>query len=424
LGDWGTQFGMLIAHLQDEYPSYVQQSPPISDLVSFYKASKKRFDNEPEFKKRAYECVVKLQSFDPDIILAWNQICDVSRKEFQYIYKELDIKIIDRGESFYQTMMVDIVDECEKKNLLKEEGGRKLLFLPDFDIPLTVVKSDGSYTYDTSDMACVKQRLIDENADWIIYVVDSGQGLHLQAIFAVADMAGWNTKPTRIDHVAFGVVLGEDGKKFKSRAGEAVRLRQLLDEGLQRSLIRLKEKAEERGKTLTPEELEKAQKAIAYGCIKYADLAHNRTADYVFSFDKMLDDRGNTAVYLLYAYTRIRSIARTAGISDEILKQKAAEIDLNYENDQREFKLAKCILKYPDVLSYALDDLYMHTICEFMYQLAATFTEFYDKCYCVEKDKITGEVTLHYKRILLCEATANVLKQCFQILGIDPLEKM
>ncbi|CAF0920745.1 unnamed protein product [Didymodactylos carnosus] len=424
LGDWGTQFGMLIAHLQDKFPEYLHNSPPIHDLLTFYKTSKKRFDDEPDFQKRAYQNVVKLQSYDPDIIHAWQLICEVSRRDFEYIYRELDIRIIDRGESFYQPMMEIVVDELEQKQLLKEEEGRKVWFLPGITVPMTIVKSDGGFTYDTSDMACIKQRLLDEKADWIIYVIDSGQSLHMQSVFAGAKLAGWinETSDVRIDHVSFGVVLGEDGKKLKSRSGEAIRLRDLLDEGLQRSLTKLKEK--ERDKVLSADELSKAQKSVAYGCIKYADLSKSRTAVYEFSFDKMLDDRGNTAVYMLYAYTRIRSIARNAGIKEETLKQKAAEIDLDFETDQREFKLAKCILRYSDVFVRLLDDLFMHALCEYMYQLATAFTDFYDKCYCIEKDKITGETTINYRRILLCEATANVMKQCFEILGIQPLQRM
>ncbi|CAF2517124.1 unnamed protein product [Rotaria sp. Silwood2] len=423
LGDWGTQFGMLIAHLQDIYPEYKTKSPPISDLLSFYRASKQRFDNDPNFKERAYECVVKLQALDPDIIHAWKLICDVSRQDFEYIYKELDIKIVDRGESFYQSRMLDVVKELESKNLLKLEEGRKVMFLPDIDVPLTIVKTDGSFTYDTSDMATIKQRLEEENADWIIYVIDSGQALHMQSIFAGAKLVGWTERNNvRIDHVGFGVVLGEDSKKLKSRSGESIRLRDLLDEGLGRSMAKLKEK--DRHNVLTPEELEKAQKSVAYGCIKYADLSHNRNSDYIFSFDRMLDDRGNTAAYLLYAYTRIRSIARTAGVDHAVLKAMARDVELNFEIEERELKLAKCIIKYADVFTRVLDELLMHGLCEFMYQLATAFTDFYDRCYCVEKDRTTGEVRLNYRRILLCEATANVLKQCFEILGIQSLDRM
>lgn len=175
LGDWGTQFGMLIAHLVDKFPNYINEPPPIGDLQTFYKESKKRFDEDEQFKKRAYECVVKLQSYDPDIIKGWHLICDVSRQEFEQIYAELDIKLVERGESYYQKLMDDVVAEFESNGLVKIEDGRKLVFPPDSTIPLTIVKSDGGYTYDTSDLAAIKNRLITEKGDILLYVVDAGQ---------------------------------------------------------------------------------------------------------------------------------------------------------------------------------------------------------------------------------------------------------
>ncbi|NXS19699.1 SYRC protein, partial [Mystacornis crossleyi] len=307
LGDWGTQFGMLIAHLQDKFPDYLTVSPPIGDLQAFYKESKRRFDTEEEFKKRAYQCVVLLQSKNPDFIKAWNLICDVSRREFQKIYNCLDITIIERGESFYHEMMKDIVKEFEDKGFVQVDDGRKVVFVPGFPVPLTIVKSDGGYTYDTSDLAALKHRLCEEKGDILIYVVDSGQSVHFQTVFSAGQMIGWyDPKVTRVAHAAFGVVLGEDKKKFKTRSGDTVRLIDLLEEGLKRAMDKLKDK--ERDKVLTPEELKAAQTSVAFGCIKYADLSHNRLNDYVFSFDKMLDDRGNTAAYLLYAFTRIRCV--------------------------------------------------------------------------------------------------------------------
>jgi arginyl-tRNA synthetase len=305
IGDWGTQFGMLIAHLEDKFPNYATESPPIGDLQAFYKESKKRFDEEEDFKKRAYECVVKLQAFDPVIIKGWNLICDVSRSEYQLIYKELDIKLIERGESFYQNLMAPAVKDFEDKNLVVTEEGRKLIFPPNVSIPLTVVKSDGGFTYDTSDLAAIKQRLQEEKGDILLYVIDSGQSVHMQGIFSAARLIGWiNPDHHRVEHVEFGVVLGEDKKKFKTRSGETVRLKDLLNEGLTRAMDKLVEKG--RDKVLTKEELVSAQKAVAYGCIKYSDLSNSRTNAYIFSFDKMLDDKGNTAVYMLYAFTRIK----------------------------------------------------------------------------------------------------------------------
>ncbi|KAK3100743.1 hypothetical protein FSP39_024553 [Pinctada imbricata] len=211
LGDWGTQFGMLIAHLKEKFPNYQTVSPPIADLQAFYKESKKRFDEDEEFKKRAYDSVVKLQNYDSDHMKAWNLICDVSRKEFTKIYERLGVKIIDRGESFYQERMKDVVKELEERGFLEEDEGRKVMFVPGFGVPLTIVKSDGGFTYATSDMAAIKNRLFEEHGDWLVYVVDAGQGTHLQTIYAAAQMMGWyNPKLTRVEHVAFGVVLGED----------------------------------------------------------------------------------------------------------------------------------------------------------------------------------------------------------------------
>ncbi|KAK2588218.1 hypothetical protein KPH14_004253 [Odynerus spinipes] len=422
VGDWGTQFGMLIAHLQDKFPDYLTVSPPISDLQNFYKESKTRFDNDEEFKKRAYNCVVKLQSFDPDMIKAWQLICDVSRKDFEKLYNRLDIKIIERGESFYQKKMEEVVKDLESRGLLEEDEGRKILWGEDRSgIPFTIIKSDGGFTYDTSDIACIKQRIEEEKADWLIYVTDAGQSVHFQTLFKCAKKVGILPPQIRIDHVGFGVVLGEDNKKFKTRSGDTVKLTNLLDEGINRSLQKLKEKG--RDKELSEDELKAAQESIAYSCIKYADLSHNRNHQYVFSFDKMLDDKGNTAVYLLYALTRIRSIARTANVSSEQLKKAIEDIPVALEHE-KEWKLAKVLLKFPDVLLKITKDLHLHQLCEYCYEISCAFTEFYDKCYCVEKNQIGEIVKVNMGRILLTEATAIMMEQCFSILGIKPLARM
>uniref|UniRef100_I3N2W3 Arginine--tRNA ligase, cytoplasmic n=1 Tax=Ictidomys tridecemlineatus TaxID=43179 RepID=I3N2W3_ICTTR len=359
VGDWGTQFGMLIAHLQDKFPDYLTVSPPIGDLQAFYKESKRRFDTEEEFKKRAYQCVVLLQSKNPDIIKAWKLICDVSREgeSLSFILKYYDMTFV----CFFPLGFVQVDD------------GRKIVFVPGCSIPLTIVKSDGGYTYDTSDLAALKQRLVEEKADMVIYVVDNGQSMHFQVIFAAAQMIGWyDPKVTRVSHAGFGVVLGEDKKKFKTRSGETVRLIDLLEEGLKRSMDKLKEK--ERDKVLTAEELKAAQTSVAYGCIKYADLSHNRLNDYIFSFDKMLDDRGNTAAYLLYAFTRIRSIARLANIDEEMLQYK---IYISHYSNQ-------CLSSLS-----------------------------------------SGEVLkVNMWRMLLCEAVAAVMAKGFDILGIKPVQRM
>ncbi len=246
--------------------------------------------------------------------------------------------------------------------------------------------------------------------------------MHLQSIYSAADLIGWRKPEHRVEHVEFGVVLGEDKKKFKTRSGDTIRLRDLLNEGMKRASEKLKEK--ERDKVLTADEFAAAQKSIAYGCIKYSDLSHNRTNDYVFSFDKMLEDKGNTAVYMLYAYTRIRSIARNAGITQQELKEFVEKnaIDLT---DPKEWKLAKFIMKFPEIILKTYNDLLPHSICDFIYELATVFTEFYDSCYCIQKDKQTGEIkSVNMSRLILCENTASVLACCFNLLGLKTIERM
>ena len=224
-----------------------------------------------------------------------------------------------------------------------------------------------------------------------------------------------------MDHVTFGVVLGEDKKKFKTRSGDTVKLIDLLDEGLKRALDKLHER--ERENVLTPEELKMAQESIAYGCIKYADLSHNRNHEYVFSFDKMLQDKGNTAVYLLYALTRIRSITRIANVEHEQIKSAVDNTTISLDHE-KEWKLAKVLLKFPDILLKITKDLLLHTLCEYCYEIATTFTEFYDNCYCVEKNKAGEVVKVNMGRLLLTEATAIVMEQCFRVLGLKPVHRM
>ncbi|XP_025831691.1 arginine--tRNA ligase, cytoplasmic-like [Agrilus planipennis] len=341
--------------------------------------------------------------------------------EFQKIYDRLDIKLTEMGESFYQTHMEDVVKLLENKGLLENDNGRKIMW-GDKEIPMTIVKSDGGFTYDTSDMATIKYRIDELNGDWLIYLTDAGQATHFQLLFKCAENAGFfDKKKVRLDHVTFGVVLGEDRKKFKTRSGDTVKLIDLLDEGLKRALDKLKEK--ERDKVLTPEELKQAQEAVAYGCIKYADLSHNRNHEYVFSFDKMLEDKGNTAVYLLYAYTRIRSIARNANIDSEKMKELIEKHNVSLDHE-KEWKLGKVLLRFPDVLFKITEDLCLHHLCEYLYEISCAFTEFYDSCYCIEKDSSGDIVKVNVGRILLTEVTALIMAKCFDILGVKPVSKM
>eukprot|EP00043_Microstomoeca_roanoka_P008528 m.82106 g.82106 ORF g.82106 m.82106 type:complete len:650 (-) comp14281_c0_seq1:114-2063(-) len=429
VGDWGTQFGMLIAHLKREFPDYKTKSPPIGDLQAFYKASKARFDKEPEFKKAAYNETVKLQSGDEDVTLAWKLICDVSRKEFQEIYDRLDVTIEEKGESFYQSRMQAVVEELTQKGLLVDDvdnPGRIIAWTSAKDqtnIPLIVVKSDGAFTYDTSDLATLRYRAVEEKADWIVYVVGQSQDIHFKNVFALGRDAGWVTSDCRIDHAGFGDVLGEDGKKFKTRSGETVRLKDLLDEGITRARQTLEKR--NRSGELSGEEEQKVYEAVAYGCIKYADLSQVRTNEYEFSYDKMLNDKGNTAVYLLYAYTRIQSILRQPVIAEHgIDLDKEAQTRHIAIEHEREVKLTLMLMRFPEIVTRVLKDLSPKNLCDYIYELSTTFTSFYDKCYCVRKDKTGKVVEVNVDRLLLVRATGIVMQQVLSLLGIRTIDRM
>lgn len=363
IGDWGTQFGMLIAHLQDEFPDYATKTPSIKDLEAFYKASKKRFDDaeEKEFKDRAYQNVVKLQAYDAEITGAWKAICQASRENYSKIYQQLNISpnLIERGESFYNELMRSMVDDLKKNGKLTEDEGRFIYFPKQASIPLTVIKSDGGFTYDTSDLACIKQRIDNENADAIFYVTDAGQATHFEIVMKAAQEMGWyNPDKIRIEHVPFGVVLGKDKKKFKTRSGETVKLMSLLDEGKERVRATM-QKAIDEGKNdnlvgISEAEFDQIANNIAISSVKYADLASNREKAYVFDFDRMLDFQGNTGAYLLYAYTRIKSVARKCQYTSEKIRsdkfidrlENTKKWDDAYLAQPEERKLAKKIIMW------------------------------------------------------------------------------
>jgi len=425
VGDWGTQFGMLIAHLQDSFPDYANNTPDIADLQEFYKASKKLSDSDENFKKRAYENVVKLQKYDPVINQAWKAICKVSRDNFNKIYDDLNIssELIERGESFYNKLMLELMDYLSKKNILVEDDGRKIYWPKGCQVPLTLIKSDGGYTYDTSDLACIKQRIDVEKANAIIYVVDAGQAVHFDGIFKAAqELNFYDPNLIRVQHVSFGMVLGTDRKKFKTRSGETVKLKKLLNEGKERAGEVIKDRKKEKFEELSEAEFQHIKKAVGMSAIKYSDLSTSRINDYVFSFDKMLDFKGNTGAYLLYAYTRIRSISRKSEFESKTVREKwVNEVEIHLEIPE-ERKLAKRILQWYDRIETLQEDLCPHILCDWLYDLAKTFTSYYDKYYVVEKRD--GQTKVNKDRLLICEITAMIFEKAFHILGFLSVEKM
>ncbi|NEQ54139.1 MAG: arginine--tRNA ligase, partial [Leptolyngbya sp. SIO3F4] len=303
VGDWGTQFGMLITHLRDVCPEAITESSSvdIGDLVEFYKQAKKRFDDDEDFKATSREAVVDLQSGEENARKAWQLLCEQSRKEFQKIYDRLDITIQERGESFYNPLLEDVVKDLKSLDLLEENQGAQVVFLEGFTNkdgnpqPLIIQKSDGGFNYATTDLAAIRQRTIDEKAQRIIYITDAGQANHFAQVFQVAGRAHWIPDEVELVHVPFGLVKGEDGKKLKTRSGETVKLKSLLDEAVTQAEQDLQTRITEEKRDESEAFIQEVSTAVGISAVKYADLSQNRTSDYIFSFDKMLALQGNTA---------------------------------------------------------------------------------------------------------------------------------
>lgn len=417
LGDWGTQFGMLIEYMYEKYPDFLTSMPSISDLTKFYKEAKLKMDTDEDFKNKSRSRVVKLQSGDKESRTVWKIICDLSTEAFNKIYKRLGIEFEFYGESFYNDLIPDVVKELQEKGIAKQSQGAIVVFTEASPAPLILVKSDGGYGYDSTDLACIRYRTQNLAYDWLIYVTDIGQNEHFAKIFKTARKAGWadhENKQVRLDHVGFGMVLNEFGEKFKTRSGETVKLVDLLDVAVERASVELEKRLENQAEDGLDvhSDLKSVSETIGYGAVKYYDLNRSLLSNYKFSFDSMLDPRGNTAVYLLYAYARICAIFRKSGTTFEDLDISSLSI-----NHTTEIALAKCILKFPSVLDSILKDLAVNRLTEYLYDISCHFSAFYTKC------KVVGEGE-QSSRLILCHCTKSVMKACFNLIGINPLERI
>lgn len=416
IGDWGTQFGMLIAYMQQNVPEVLKGNAKtdLVELMHWYKESKKCFDQDPEFKKRSQLQVVKLQGGDPEALSAWKAICEISRKAFQEIYALLDIKTNERGESFYNRYLSTVVKELEDKGLITISDGAKCIFLEGFvtregtPLPMIVQKSDGGYNYAVTDMAAMRHRVQEEKAERIIIVTDAGQSQHFAMLAQAAEKAGYLPAQVRFDHVPFGVVLGADGKKFKTRSGETEKLIDLILEAVSHA----KRIMHERLPDMPEQELESSARILGIDAIKYADLSSHRIKDYVFSYDRMLKLEGNTAAFLLYAYVRIQGIKRKVGkdissiIGEHIILEHPAEIDL-----------ALHLRRFGETLDSMANDLLPNRLCDYLYELAEKFNAFFRDCRVEGSDQESS-------RLLLCEATAKVMEKGLNLLGLKTLDRM
>lgn len=417
VGDWGTQFGMLIAYMES---SSSDASAPIGDLEDFYRQAKKRFDEDAAFADLARAYVVRLQGGDKDVLAKWKVFLEKSLAHCQAVYDRLGALLTEadiRGESAYNADLPVVVDDLGKQGLLKESQGALCVFLPEFvgkdgaPLPLIVRKSDEGFLYATTDLAAIRYRVKSLDARRILYVVDARQSLHFRQVFAVARKAGFAGDDVSLEHVAFGTMMGEDGKPFKTRTGGTVKLMDLLDEAQRKAYDLVTDKNPALGEELR----RRIARAVGVGAVKYADLSQNRTSDYVFSWEKMLSLDGNTAPYMQYAYARIRSIFRK-GLDQAGAESGGVKITLE---SPAERSLCLKILQLPETLEVAAGESLPNLLCAYLYELAGAFMSFYENCPVLQSPE-----PLRSSRLSLCRITAEILKTSLGLLGIEVVEQM
>ncbi len=414
LGDWGTQFGMLIQYL-DEHPDVTWHhdatTSAVSALDELYKAARKAFDADPDFADRARARVVRLQAGDPDTVARWQEIVAESEKAFRDIYDRLGVLLTPEdsaGESTYNPMLADTIAELEAAGLAVESEGALVIFSEEVTgpegkpVPLMVRKRDGGYGYDTTDLATIRYRIRDLTAVRLLYVTDSRQAQHFRLIFEAARRAGWLTDGVEARHVPFGTVLGPDGRPFKTRAGGTVRLMDLLDDAVAHARTVVAEKNPD----LAPAELDRIAELAGIGAVKYADLSTSRTRDYTFDTDRMVSLSGNTGVYLQYAHARVRSILCKAG-------EPPPTVDPTAPLKPAERALVLALDGYGTTLCEVNETLEPHRLCGYLYDLARTFTTFYDTC-----PVLTADEPVRGNRLALCTLTARTLAHGLDLLGI------
>ena len=424
VGDWGTQFGMLITHLKEVVPEalHTKDVVEISDLVNFYRQAKKRFDEDQIFQNKSRSEVVNLQAGDKESLIAWQLLCNQSRKEFQKIYDRLDIKLTERGESFYNKFLVDVINDLKNKKLLINDQGAQCIFLDGLvgkdgkPQPIIIQKSDGGFNYATTDLAAIKYRLTTpphgDGAFRLIYVTDAGQASHFSGVFQIAKLANWIPTDCQIEHVPFGLVQGEDGKKLKTRSGETIRLVDLLDEAIQRARDDLKNRLNTESRSENENFIDKVSTTVGIASIKYADLSQNRISNYQFSFDKMLSLQGNTAPYLLYALVRIAGISRKGGD----LNVSSQNIQFN---EPQEWALIRKLLQLDCIIAEVEKELLPNRLCGYLFELSQIFNRFYDQVPILKASEPSRT-----SRLALCSITADTLKLGMSLLGIPTLERM
>ena len=418
VGDWGLAFGMLIEHLLEVGEAEGAAELSTGDLTGFYKQAREKFDASDDYKERARNRVVALQSGDPETLRLWKVLVDQSATYFQVVYDRLGVKLLPDdivGESFYNPMLNGIVDDLAERGLLVESDGAQCVFPPGFTgregdpQPLIIKNRNGGFGYAITDIATVRDRVERRGATLMLYVVGAPQAMHLSMVWKTCELAGWLVPPARAVHVPFGNVLGDDRKIYRTRSGDSVKLSDLLDEAIERAEAAIADKNPD----IIGDERRHVADAVGIGAIKYADLANDRIKDYVFSFDRMLAFEGNTAPYLQYAHARIQSILRKAPEFEPGLPVSLT--------DPAERALAVALLAYDAAVNETIEKLSVHRLCTYLFDLAQRFTGFYEACP-VLKDGVPADVRA--SRLSLCHLTARILADGLGLIGILAPERM
>lgn len=419
IGEWGTPFGMLVEHLLDIGEGEAANELSVGDLNGFYRAARVKFDADETFRERARKRVVLLQSGDETTLRLWQTLVDESKKYFMTVYGMLGVRLAEDdffGESYYNDQLQSVVDELDELGLLQESDGAQCVFPEGYKnrngdpLPIIVKKGDGGFGYGATDLATIRYRLRNLRATRVLYVVGLPQHQHLAMIYDVARDAQWLAPPARAEHVGHGSILGDDGKVLRTRAGQSVKLADLLEEAVVRASAVIAEKNPE----LDDQTRAAVARAVGIGAVKYADLSTDRTRDYVFDVDRMVSFEGNTAPYLQYARARICSIFRRAGLETPL-----QDVDKLVITEPAERALALQLLEFSSLVAEVSETLEFHKLANYLYGVASAFTSFYEKC-----PVLRAESDVKQSRLALCDITARTLKLGLGLLGIDAPDRM
>jgi len=434
VGDWGLQMGMIFyamhkteqrVAMDGQRTRQPKRNITLEDLERFYKAVSDKVKSDPDIAKQTRNYTLAFQREEKEFPRLWKRACRITLEACYGLYRRLGVFLTEehmRGESAYKSDLPKVVDDLKKRAIAVESDGAICVFPPGFKtkedepLPFIIQKSDGAYLYATTDLAALRYRVNELKANAIVYVTDARQKLHFEMLFAVARMAGWVNDKIELTHVMFGSVLGEDGTPLKTRSGENVKLKELLDEAVERA----KSVVEEKNPELSPDEKDKIAKAVGIGAVKYADYSNNRTSDYVFSFDKMLAMDGNTAPYMQYAYARIKSIERKAQSKDVDIEAELAGVKTLNLTEPDELSLAKHLIRYGESIQAAAADYRPNYLTAYLYELSQKFSAFYTNC-----PVLAAGPDKRPTRLLLCDLTAKTIKHgLHELLGIEVVEQM